>query len=96
MNFRSLAGIKSAQSATELIVIDQAPTISTRYVMGLKNMMTFLVEREKPWLGATNGRSSWWSGGMPKGKSADFSGTSRGRRAGGVKSQDSNYPGKPT
>jgi anion-transporting ArsA/GET3 family ATPase len=56
--FRPLAVIESAQSATELIVTDQAPTTSTRRVMGLKNTMAFLVEREKPWWSATNGLSS--------------------------------------
>ena len=83
--FRYLAVMESAQSATELVVTDQAPTTSIRRVMGLKNTMAFLVEREKPRWSATKDRSSGWSGGVPKRKSADFSGTLRGRRAGGMK-----------
>ena len=55
--------------------------------MGLKNPMAFLIEREKPCWSATKDRSSGWSGGVPKGKSADFSGTLRGRRAGSVRAK---------
>jgi hypothetical protein len=58
---------------------EKCSLVSTRRVMGLKNTRAFLVEREKPWWRATRGGSSWWSGGMPKGKPSGFSGTSRGR-----------------
>jgi hypothetical protein len=43
-----LAGMKYAQSATKIIVSNDAPTIEIRYVMGLKKLMDFLVERDKP------------------------------------------------
>jgi hypothetical protein len=43
--FRALAGIESAQSATELIVFDDAPIKPTRRVMGLK-------KRRLSWSGA--------------------------------------------
>jgi hypothetical protein len=72
-------------AADDFIASNDAPTIHTRYVMGLKNTMAFLVEREKPSSKTTKDRSSGWSGGALKGKPADFSGTSRGRRAGSVK-----------
>jgi hypothetical protein len=68
-----------AHSATKFIVSNDSPATSIRYVMGLKNTVAFLVEREKPSSKTTKDGSSGWSGGAPKGKSADFSGTSRGR-----------------
>jgi hypothetical protein len=82
-----LAGIECAQSAMNLIVNNDAPTIEIRYVMGLKKLRDFLVEREKPRWRATHGGSSGWSGGVQKGKPSAFSGTSHGRRAGGAKRQ---------
>jgi hypothetical protein len=39
------------------IVSNDALTIHIRYVMGLKNTVAFLVEREKPWWRATKDRS---------------------------------------
>jgi hypothetical protein len=57
--FRSLAVIKYAQSAIELIVFNGVPTLSARYVMGLKKTRAFLVEREKPWWHTKNGGSPW-------------------------------------
>jgi hypothetical protein len=77
--FRPLAGIGNAQRAIEFVVRNKASTPSIRCVMGLKKTRAFIVEREKPWWHATKDGSSWWSGGMPKGKSSSFSGTLRSR-----------------
>jgi hypothetical protein len=43
-----IAGVFTAQSATNFIVINSAPTIHTRYVMGLKKRSLSLVGRGQP------------------------------------------------
>jgi hypothetical protein len=77
--FRPVAGIKYAQSAIEFIVDNNAPNTLIRCVMGLKKTRAFLVAREKPWWHTAKDGSSWWSGGVPKGKPSAFSGTLRSR-----------------
>jgi hypothetical protein len=49
-HFRLLAVIFTARSAIEFIVGNNAPTLLIRYVMGLRKLRDFLVERGQPWL----------------------------------------------
>jgi hypothetical protein len=61
MHFQLVAHINPEPSVVKLGV-QHAPTVSIRRVMGLKNLMAFLIEREKPCWSATKDRSSGWSG----------------------------------
>jgi hypothetical protein len=66
------------------IVIHNAPTLSIRYVMGLKKRSLSRSGAANQLIIATKNRSSWYPGRAPTGKASAFSGTSRGRRAGGA------------
>jgi hypothetical protein len=66
------------------IVIHNAPTLSIRYVMGLKKRSLSRSGAANQLIIATKNRSSWYPGRVPSEKASAFSGTSHGRRAGGA------------